>query len=121
LLLHQNKVPFPSVAEFDVADLAIDLNMVAEANVPNHKSGMIAQANIDSIRQLSRPKNMKQKTLLELAQGDVDLLDDLNTSNSALENTHIEIDGFIDNALQSISAPAHAQMTAPQEQVQSSS
>jgi len=104
-----------------VADLAIDLNMVAEANVPNHKSGMIAQANIDSIRQLSRPKNMKQKTLLELAQGDVDLLDDLNTSNSALENTHIEIDGFIDNALQSISASAHAQMTAPQEQVQSSS
>ena len=104
-----------------MADLAIDLNMVAEANVPNHKSGMIAQANIDSIRQLSRPKNMKQKTLLELAQGDVDLLDDLNTSNSALENTHIEIDGFIDNALQSISAPAHAQTTAPQEQVQSSS
>ena len=104
-----------------MADLAIDLDMVAEANLPNHKSGMIAQANIDSIRQLSRLKNMKQKTLLELAQGDVDLLDDLNTSNSALENTHIEIDGFIGNALQPISAPAHAQMTAPQEQVQSSS
>jgi hypothetical protein len=115
LFLYQNKVP--TVTECEEPDLPIDLDIATEANVPNHKSGIIGQSNIGLIRHISKTSAIKQKTLLELAHGDIDLLDDLNTSNSALENTHIEIDGFIDNAVQ----PVSAQTTAPREQVQSTS
>ena len=96
LLLHQNK--FPSLSQA-LPDLEVTGAMATNNISPHAKSEAMQQKPIDSPTRhfATTPTSTKPKTLLELADGDIDLLDESTFSNSAIENTHIEIDRFLDD------------------------
>jgi hypothetical protein len=96
LFLHQNKVP-PQV-QSAISNLEVRTSLAINNISPNAKSDACEHTMVDSnSRQfLPTPTMTKPKTLLELADGDIDLLDETNLSTSAVENSQIEIDSFAD-------------------------
>jgi hypothetical protein len=90
LLLNQTKLPPPATAlsETTVASTikteAANCTTVVDDKIQTIESAISEVA--------ATPRKMRPKTLLELAQGEFDLLDESVSSNSALENTHIEIE-----------------------------
>ena len=117
LLLHQNKFPPLSQA---LPDLEVTGAMATNSISPHAKSEAMQQKLIDSPTRhiATTPTSTKPKTLLELADGDIDLLDESTFSNSAIENTHIEIDRFLDdNSSQPNSDASFAFKVLRQEQV----
>jgi hypothetical protein len=102
LFLHQNKSPpiVPS-ALTESNESKVDWALGPKVMVDNQLASAIEKDSVDLASKDIIPvqKSMKPKTLLELAQGDFDLLDEPTPSNSALENTHIEIECIVDEAL----------------------
>lgn len=121
LFLHQNKSP-PSVPSAlpESNESKVDRAFGPKVLVDNQLSSAIEKdsADLASKNMIAVQKSMKPKTLLELAQGDFDLLDEPTPSNSAIENTHIEIECIVDEALlQHNTATSLADMNSNQELV----
>ena len=118
MFLHQNKYPPPVPSAFP--EIHVDSAFKPEVITTRNKSSPMETQNPNSALRMvaATPKSMKPKTLLELAQGDFDLLDESTTSNSALENTHIEIDCIIDERNPQMTASeSFTQMSLPKELV----
>jgi hypothetical protein len=118
LFLHQNTNPSPVPSAFP--EIHVDSAFKPEVITTRNKSSPMETQNSNSALRMvaAAPKSMKPKTLLELAQGDFDLLDESTTSNSALENTHIEIDRIIDeHNPQMTTSESFIQMSLPKELV----
>jgi hypothetical protein len=97
LFLHQNKSPSSALPKSDESKVDLGPKIMLD----NHQASAIERDSLDLASRdiIPSQKSMKPKTLLELAQGDFDLLDEPTPSNSALENTHIEIECIVDEAL----------------------
>ena len=97
LFLHQNKSPSSALPKSDESKVDLGPKIMLDS----HQASAIERDSLDLASRdiIPSQKSMKPKTLLELAQGDFDLLDEPTPSNSALENTHIEIECIVDEAL----------------------
>jgi hypothetical protein len=110
LLLHQNVAPLQKSA-LPILEVSTTLTI---CNI-DPKSDMIGETTFDSP---ATPNMTKPKTLLELADGDIDMLDDSAMSNSAVENSNIEIEYFVDDdASKPMSETSFALKESPEIQV----